>query len=180
MLRLKVVTDEGFDGITGEFVEMSYTVLELEHSLVSVSKWESKWEVPFLSNNKKSDEQVLDYVKMMFSGTVFPDDVIPRLTQEHYNKINEYVNAKMTATWINEPEQPEASREVVTAELIYYWMIALNIPVEFEHWHLNRLLTLIKVCNIKNAPKEKRGRRESYAERRARNEARRKQLGTTG
>lgn len=180
MLRLVIVTEEGFDDSKGEFVDGSSEVIELEHSLVSLSKWESEHEIPFLGSDQKTDEQVLDYIRKMFSGDVFPEHLLGRLTKEHFDKIDAYINARMTATWFNDEPQQESSREVITAELIYYWMIALSIPVEFEHWHLNRLLTLIKVCNIKNAPKEKRSRRESIADRRARNQLRKQQLGTTG
>jgi hypothetical protein len=180
MLRLKVITNEGFDEETNEFVASDSTVIELEHSLVSLSKWESVWEIPFLGSDNKTDEQVLDYVRMMYIGNEFPERILQKFTEETFRKVNSYINAKMTATWFNESSKQEKSREAVTAELIYYWMIALGIPFECQNWHLNRLLTLIKVCNIKNSPKDKKSRRETTEERRARNTLMRKQLGTRG
>lgn len=179
MLQLKIDTAEGYDEVLGKFTKTEYFVLELEHSLRSVSKWEQKWELPFLSSQKKTDEQILDYVRMMYSGDVFPEQVMTALTKEHYDKINEYINAKMTATWFRE-ERQRPNPEVVTNELIYYWMISLGIPFECENWHLNRLLTLIKVCNLKNQPKKKISTADAMAQQRALNEQRRKEMGTAG
>jgi hypothetical protein len=179
MLRLTVVTAENFDDSKSEFVASSTVVLDLEHSLVSLSKWEAKWEVPFLNNEKKTDEQVLDYIRMMFSGDEFPEHVLSSFKEEHYQQINAYIEAKMTATWFgNRQEQP--SREIVTAELIYYWMIALAIPFECQDWHLNRLLTLIKVCNTKNAPSQKMNSAELAQRNRDLNLQRRKELNSKG
>jgi hypothetical protein len=179
MLRLKVVTAEGYDETIGKFVEGDYVVLELEHSLASVSKWESKWEIPFLGSDKKTNEQVLDYVRMMFSGDQFPEELVSFFTKKNYDDINAYINAKMTATTFREMKQP-ASKEIVTSELVYYWMIALGIPFECEHWHLNRLLTLIKVCNIKNQKQTKMSRQEQMAEQRKLNDERRRATGSKG
>lgn len=179
MLQLTITTEEGFDDEAGEFVSSASVTVKLEHSLVSLSKWESKWEIPFLGSQEKTNEQVLDYVRMM-SLSEFTDGIFEKFTDDHFYSVNKYINAKMTATWFNEKNQAETSREAVTAELIYYWMIALGIPFECQYWHLNRLLTLIKVCNIKNNPDGNKGRRESADERRARNELRKKQLGTKG
>ena len=177
MLRLKIVKAEGFDEATNQFVEIDALTLELEHSLLSLSKWESKWEIPFLGSQDKTAEQTLDYIRMMFSGDEFPEAWLQEFSAGNFEEINNYVNAKMTATTFREMRH-EPNREVVTAELIYYWMIALGIPFECEKWHLNRLLTLVKVCNIKNAPKEKG--KVNAADRRSLNELRRKELGTRG
>lgn len=177
MLRLTIVVVEGYDEATNQFVESETCVVELEHSLVSLSKWESRWEVPFLGSQDKTTEQTLDYVRMMFSGDEFPEAVLAKFSAGNFEEINNYVNAKMTATTFRDMRN-EPNREVITAELIYYWMIALGIPFECENWHLNRLLTLIKVCNIKNAPKEKG--KINVADRRSLNEQRRKELGTRG
>ena len=179
MLQLKITTAEGFDEATSEFVSADGAVLELEHSLVSVSKWESKWEIPFLGSEAKTDDQVLDYVRMMFSGAEFPEQLLPHFTAENYTQINDYINAKMSATWFREVRQPP-SQEVVTSELIYYWMIALGIPFECQNWHLNRLLTLIKVCNIKNSPDKKMSQREIAQQNRDLNAQRQRELGTSG
>ena len=179
MLRLKVVTSEGYDEALGKFVEGDYVVLELEHSLASVSKWESKWEIPFLGSEQKTTEQVLDYVRMMFSGDEFPDELVQHLSKKNYDDINAYINAKMTATTFREKKQSGA-QEIVTSELIYYWMIALGIPFECEHWHLNKLLTLIKVCNVKNQKPTKMSKQEMMEEQRKLNAERRQQRGTKG
>lgn len=179
MLRLNIVTVEGFDEATSQFVETETVVLNLEHSLLSLSKWESKWEIPFLGTNTKTDEQVLDYVRAMFSGEEFPEEVFSKFTPGDFDRINVYINAKMSATFFNEKQEAK-SREIITAELIYYWMIALGIPFECQGWHLNRLLTLIKVCNIKNSPQKKMTRAEAGAQARELNEQRRKELGSKG
>jgi hypothetical protein len=179
MLRLKVVTTEGYDEALGKFVEGDYIVLELEHSLASLSKWESKHEIPFLHSDKKTTEQVLDYIRMMFSGDEFPEELIKYFTKTNYDDINAYINAKMTATTFREIKKP-ASKEIVTSELIYYWMISLGIPFECENWHLNRLLTLIKVCNIKNQKPTKMSRQEVMAQQRDLNAERRQVMGSKG
>ena len=179
MLRLKVVTKEGYDEVVGKFVDGDYIVLELEHSLVSLSKWESKWEIPFLGSDKKTTDQIMDYIRMMFSGTEFPEELVQYLSKKNYDDINAYINAKMTATTFREMKQP-ANHEIVTSELIYYWMIALGIPFDCETWHLNRLLTLIKVCNIKNQKPTKMSRAEQMAQQRQLNEERRRATGSAG
>lgn len=178
MLQLAVMTVEGFNEATNEFVAAESETVELEHSLVSLSKWESKWELPFLSNEKKTDEQVLDYVKMMSSAPL-SEELLSKFTPEIYTAINNYINSKMTATWFSN-QQEQSSTEIVTSELIYYWMIALGIPFECQHWHLNRLLTLIKVCNLKNAPPKKMSRAEMQQRNRDLNAQRRAELGTKG
>lgn len=183
MLRLKVVTAEGFDDDAQKFVDASSVVLELEHSLLSLSKWESKWKVPFLGDQNKTDEQVLDYVCMMNSSGEIPPEVLTHMGPEHFNAVNAYINDKMTATTFRDKRETK-NNEIITAELIYYWMIALGIPFECQEWHLNRLLTLIKVCNIKNAPKDKTVAsgmtKASASDRRALNEQRRREAGSSG
>jgi hypothetical protein len=179
VLQLKILAAESFDEATSKFVSPVEAVLELEHSLVSLSAWESKWKIPFLGDKPKTNEQVLDYVIMMFSGTEFSEDLLGKLSDENIKEINDYINDKMTATWFRE-EKHQDSGEIVTAELIYYWMIALGVPFECQHWHLNRLLTLIKVCNIKNAPKKKLSRAEAIQQQRDLNAQRRRELNTKG
>lgn len=182
MLTIVIPEGEFFDEATKQFVYPEETRLDLEHSLFSLSKWESIWEKPFLGPEEKSPGELLGYIKAM---TLTPDiapEVYQRLSDEHITTINDYINAKMSATWFRETKQKPGRKEVITAEIIYYWMISLNIPLEFEHRHLNQLFTLIKVCNEKNAPedKPKRSQAEMMAERKAINEARMKQYNTKG
>lgn len=181
MLHLKVqLSSEGWDEEKEEFVEADYQHLQLEHSLVSLSKWESKWNKAFLSKKDKSTEETLDYIKCMTLTQNVKPEVYERLTKEHIDQINEYISAPMTATVITEDKSSKGGNEIVTSELIYYWMIALNIPVEFQKWHLNRLLTLIRVCNIKNSPPKKRSKGDLMRRNAALNAARKQQLNTRG
>lgn len=181
MLTIDVVMSESFDDSTQEFIQETYR-LNLEHSLVSLSKWESEFEKPFLDGKEKTDAETLGYIRCMVLNPEFSPEVLSRLSQQNVDAINEYINAKMTATWFNE-NQPQAkgpAKEIITAEIIYYWLVAMTIPFETQHWHLNRLLALVKVCNIKNSPKKKMGKREQANQQRALNAQRRTQLGSLG
>lgn len=179
MLKLIVPGIEVFDNETQEFTTQGDVTLELEHSLVSLSKWESKFEKPFLGKTEKTSDEVLAYVEMMVLNEV-PEGILSKLSEDHFKAINAYIEAKMTATWFHEPPGAPPSRDVITAELIYYWMITFQIPWECERWHLNRLFTLIRVCNIKQAKPKKMSRSEIAARNRELNAQRRKQLGTKG
>lgn len=179
MLELIIPAYELFNEETQEFINKPERILKLEHSLVSISKWEAKWNKPFLSNKKKTFDEVVDYIKCMTINQGIPDSAYLYLTEEQYAEINRYIVAPMTATTIQE-EQGEKSREIITSEIIYYYMIACNIPMECQHWHLNRLMTLIKVCNIKNQPPKKRSMREVMQSNTALNAARKKKLNTKG
>jgi|SRR3954463_767336 len=182
MLRLEIKATENFNEMTGRFVKTEATTLELEHSLASVSKWEAKYKIAFLSNKKMTEEQTKDYIRMMNPPGEFPESLFEAFTADDFNRVRLYIEEKMTATYV--PETGNApSGDVVTAELIYYWMIALGIPFECQHWNLDRLLTLIKVCNLKNDPKnakKKTTTSDAIAQRRAINERRRRQLGSSG
>lgn len=176
MLKLTIKGEEHFDDEKNEFLSPVLGVLELEHSLVSLSKWESFWEKPFLGKEEKTDEQALWYVNAMVITPDFDPNLLNYLSVENFDQINKYIDAKMTATWFGDTNSKPSS-EVITAEVIYYWMIALNVPPEYQHWHLNRLLTLIKVINAKNQPEEKKKpvTQDQLAERRRLNAERRAQ-----
>ena len=180
MLTIEVLGDEFFNDATGEFVRKGGTFLELEHSLVSLSKWESIFEKPFLSQENKTPKEFLEYVKCMALTDNIPDDVFEALSEENFQEINTYIERKMTATWFSEQPGTPGSRDVITAELIYYWMIAFQIPFECENWHLNKLFTLIRVCNIKQSKPKKMSRSEIAQRNRMLNEQRKAQLGTKG
>lgn len=155
--------------------------LNLEHSLISISKWESKWHIPFMSKEQHTEEQTIHYIKCMTINQNVPDIVYSYLTADDIKKISDYINDPMTATTIREvPGQKSGPKEVVTSELIYYWMIALQIPCEFEKWHLNRLIRLIEVCNAKNTPPKKMGKSEIMQRNMALNAARRAKYNSKG
>lgn len=180
MLEIEIPSSEYFDDSNQIFVNVEPTILHLEHSLLSVSKWEEKWEVPFLSNKEMTFKQSIDYVQCMSLDDKVPSIVYRSLTAENFSQIEAYMNKKATATWFNDAKKAPRSREIITSEIIYYWMITLGIPKEFETWHLNRLLTLIKVCNIKNSPPKKMTKSEIMQRNKAINAARKKRLGTSG
>lgn len=181
MLTIVVPPSEWYDERTGLFSSTREQTLRLEHSLVSISKWESKWQKPFLGHNEKSLEEIIDYIRCM----TLTQNVEPRtyyaLTEENIKDVTNYISDKRTATWFRAENNRPFSREVITSELIYYWMIACNIPFECEKWHINRLLTLIRICQIKNAPqKNKKVTKSDLESRRALNEARLKKYNTKG
>ena len=168
MLQIKIpLTDEGWDEEKQEFVEPTYKILQLEHSLISLSKWESKW-------------QVVDYIKFMTITKNVDDEIYDKLSNKNIEEINKYIEAPMTATTFSKEQTGKFSKEIITSELIYYWMIALNIPFECQKWHINRLLTLIRVCNVKNQPGKKMSKSEILSRNAALNAARRQQLNTRG
>lgn len=181
MLTITIPATEMFNEETQEFIILKKEqTLQLEHSLVSLSKWEAKWCKAFLSNKGITLEETIDYIKCMTITQNVDPEVYTRLTQSNIDEINKYIEAPMTATTFYGDQQKGRGKETVTSELIYYWMISLNIPMECQKWHLNRLLTLIRVCNVKNAPPKKMSRREIMSRNAALNAARRKQFGTTG
>lgn len=150
---------EDYDEKNNEFVYTTISeeqTLNLEHSLVSLATWESKWHKPFLSKKEKTDEELLDYIKCMTLTKNVNPDVYLRLTKANYDEIEKYIANPMTATTFSDEQNRKHKREIITAEIMYHWLVALGIPFEpCQRWHLNRLVTLVRVCNIKNAPPKK-------------------------
>lgn len=181
MLQITVPSTELYDEVHNEFITIKEQTLTLEHSLVSLSKWESKWHKPFLSKDGLTTEQTIDYIRCMTITQNVPPLTYKLITDGNIKQVEEYINDPMSATWFSEEKKGKGvNREVITAELIYYWMIALQIPMQCEKWHLNRLLTLVRVCNIKNQPSKKMGKKATMSRNAALNAARRKQLNSNG
>lgn len=180
MLEITIPQRELYDEVEKEFVDQPEVTIVLEHSLVSLSKWESKWEIPFLDETTMSDEQTIDYIRCMTLTENIPNDVYNRLSNDNLTSVSDYINAKMTATWFSDTSK-KGKKEIITAELIYYWMINLSIPFECQHWHLSRLLTLVRVCTEKNQPADKKMSKQELASRnRTLNAQRRAQMKTSG
>lgn len=175
MLQIVIPEREYFDNSKQEFVYLKEQKLTLEHSLISISKWESKWKKPFLDKKEKTQEESMDYIRCMSIGKEIDAITMQWIPQEVIKQINDYISDPMTATWFNETNRKN-NGQIITSELIYYWMIAFHVPAEYDKWHLNRLLTLIQICELKNAPKKKMKRKDIYARNAALNAARKQQL----
>lgn len=180
MLRITIPPAELWDRNRREFVYTKEQTLQLEHSLVSLSKWESRWQKPFLSQKQLSPEETLDYIRCMTLTQNVDPDIYNYLTDQNINDVTAYIRSPMTATTFSDKSSKTGKKEIVTSELIYYWMVALQIPFECQKWHLNRLLTLIRICNIKNQPPKKRSTSDILRSNAALNAARRKQLNSKG
>lgn len=180
MLRLIVEGEEFYDEAENEFHSVGDVVLDLEHSLVSLSKWESKFQKPFLASGDKTTEEVFGYIRAMILTEDVDENIIFRLSQQNLDKINKYIESKESATSFGMMPETPGKGETITSELIYYWLVAFNIPFECETWHLNRLFALIRICNIKNSKPKKMSRNEIAMRNRELNAQRRAQLGTSG
>ena len=180
MLTIHVLGTEYFDERSQTFTYVDETDLQLEHSLLSVYTWESKWHKPFLSKEPHTSEQTLDYIRSMTLNGPKADSVYTSLTISQQQEIQDYISNAMTATTFSNHQNSPPSREIITSELIYYWMTEHRIPFSCETWHLNRLLTLIRVCNVKKTPPKKMSKREIMQRNRSLNAARRQQMGTSG
>lgn len=180
MLTITVPATESYDPVSETFFTTKEQKLTLEHSLLSISKWESKWEKPFLSRReRKTVEESRDYIRCMTITQNVDPAVYYALTDDNYKEILAYMEKPMTATWFA-PDNKPPSREIITAEVIYYYMVALQIPFSCEKWHFNKLMTFIKVCNEKNKPPKKMGKRAIMSRNQALNAARRQKLHSMG
>lgn len=173
MLKITIPENELFDERRNEFINIKETTICLEHSLVSISKWESKYKKPFLSKEPKTQKETTDYIKFMTITQNVDPMVYYFISKENMKKINDYIDDPMTATIIND-QSNKGGEKIITSELIYYWMVALNIPFRCEKWHLNRLITLIRVCDIKNRQDNKMNSQQTANYHRAINAARRR------
>lgn len=180
MLQVTIPKAEYYDDFNECFVYVKEHTLTLEHSLVSVSKWEQKWHKPFLVKDKKTREENNDYVRCMTLTQNVDPNVYLNIPDSVMKEIMAYIDDPMTATWFPEDKNKKVSREIITSEIIYYWMIALEIPPDYQKWHLNRLLTLIRVCNAKNTPSKKMSKKELLSRQRSLNAARRQAMNTKG
>lgn len=180
MLKIMVGEEEYYNEETEEFESVAIAELELEHSLISLSKWESHYKKPFLSSDAKTSEEILYYVEMMVVSPLNPKDLLTKLSDSNVVEIQAYIESTESATTFGKMPKTPGRGEVITSELIYYWMVAFAIPFECEFWHLNRLFALIRICNIKNAPQKKKTRAEAAIERRELNEKRKREYGTSG
>lgn len=179
MLQITIPDYEIFDAKTGKIVTVKGRTIQLEHSLVSVSKWESKWKKAFISPTERTREETIDYVRCMTITQNVDPMVYQGLTSDLIAKVEAYINDPMTATTFVKKNRG-GGNSIITSEIIYYWMISLEIPVEFQRWHLNRLLTLIRVCEEKSQPGKKMSQRDIMRQNRALNAARKRRSGTRG
>lgn len=181
MITITIPAGEMYDEANNLFITFRHpTKLTLEHSLLSISKWEAKWHKAFLGKNEKTYEESVDYIRCMTLTQNVDPNVYLFLTNENVQEVSDYITNPMTATWFSKETQNGQSRETITSELIYYWMVALQIPFECEKWHLNRLLTLVQVCNIKNSPPKKMTKSQLAKRNSSLNAARRKALNSKG
>lgn len=180
MLRVFIPGTELYDEEKEVFITTAPVALRLEHSLVSVAKWESEWKKPFLGPKaQKTVEETLDYIRCMTLDQNVDPMVYKAIPASVIEQVNQYISEEKTATWFNEPNK-SPSREIVTSELIYYWMTAYQIPFECQKWHLSRLMALIRICSIKNAPDKKMSKSAILAKNKQLNAARRKAMHTKG
>lgn len=181
MLKITIPKTEAFDERTNEFIYTKEQTLALEHSLVSISKWESKWHKPYLSKQKKTFEETIDYLRCMTLTQNVDPQVYYCIPESEMRKVAAYIEDPMTATWFSDDEEMKGRQgRIVTNELLYYWMTAYGIPFECQKWHLNRLITLIRVCNEENKPKKKMNKNQILARNAKLNKARKAALHTRG
>lgn len=180
MLKITLIGTEFFNEEQSTFETVGDVELELEHSLVSLSKWESKFKKPFLTNESKEKQELYYYIEAMIISPIYPPDLYARLSSENIQQVQEYIESSESATTFGRMPDVKGRGEVVTSELIYYWMVAFNIPFECEYWHLNRLFSLIRICNIKTSKPKKMSRSELARRNHELNAVRRAQYNTSG
>ena len=182
MLEIEISEKDLWDEKKYKFLKIKGATLKMEHSLVSISKWESKYHKPFLDNTQKTREETIDYMRFMtIAPAVVDPSVYEYMNSEERKKIQDYMEDSMTATWFSDNEENKSTKKkITTSELIYYWMISNNIPIEFQKWHLNRLLTLIRVCNVESQPKKKMSRADIMKQNRELNAKRRAMYNSKG
>lgn len=179
MLPLHISGQEFWDEANERFLYGNDTTLKLEHSLISISRWESKWMIPFY-DSEKTGEMVKDYIKCMTLNTNVDPDVYDRISMKNIEEINEYIGSPMTASSVKDDKKRSGTNEKITSELIYYWMTVFNIPFDCEKWHINRLIMLIRICSEKSKPAKKMSAREIMAQNKALNAARKARLHSKG
>lgn len=182
MLQVTIPAIELYDEVNNEFITIEEISLTLEHSLASLSDWESKWCKPFLSKDKMTEEESIDYIRCMTLTPNVPSEIYNLMPNSVIEEVSEYIAKPMTATWFSDDGKKgkKGRNEQITAEVIYYWMIALNIPPEYEHWHLNKLITLIRVCDEKSKTPKKKSTKNLWNEYAELNKVRRQKLNTKG
>lgn len=180
MLTLIIDGDENYNEETSTFETFDDVVVDLEHSLLSLSKWESKYQKPFLSSDTKSSEEIFGYLQAMVITPNLDPSVLFKCSSANIVTIQEYIDSSQSATTFGSMPERGGPGEVITSELIYYWMVAFTIPFECEHWHLNRLFSLVRICNIKNEDPKTMSRNDVAQRNQELNAARRKELNTTG
>lgn len=182
MLKIHIPETEAYSDRYEKFINVKATDIVLEHSLISISKWEAKYHKPFIDNNvEKTNDELVDYIRFMSLSSNVDPNAFKVIPQKEMDRIIEYIKDSQSATTFSDEKNGRASREIITSELIYYWMVALQIPFECQKWHINRLLTLVKICNIKNNPdKHKMSKSDIYAQNRMLNAKRRAKLHSRG
>lgn len=183
MLKVNVPVREWLDEKTNEFIRSPQTTLTLEHSLISVSKWEAKHRKPFSTSFEAgmSVEDFRDYVRCMTIGKTVDQMTYYALSPKNFEQIQQYISDPCTATTIrNTRKNKKRNNKVVTAELVYCWMFSNNIPMECEKWHFNRLMTLIQVCFLENREPEKMSKRDVMKQNSALNAMRRSKCHSKG
>ena len=180
MLKLTIPGWEDYDPVKSEFIQKRATTIMLEHSLVSISKWEAKYHKAFLHDKEITDEQMLYYIQCMTVTPNVPEEVYLHMTTENMEEIRDYISDPMTATTFSGRQNKKPSREIITSEVLYYDMIAFGVPFECKKWHLNRLITLLHVCEIKNSPKKKMSKKDAASQYRSLNAARRAKHNSKG